>query len=180
MPTTTGREQARPWLDPSFGEVGIEGVVAKPLSWPYRSGQTSGWLKTRHLLTTEAVVAGVTRSRKHPSALVLAGRNLNTGRWRTIGMTSPITAPLRTELLARLVFTGQTPARLPGVVAGLPGTDEREYWPTHRDVVVEIATDGVAEYGRWRHPVRALRLRNDLDPARTPEAGNRSAPSRRV
>jgi ATP-dependent DNA ligase len=85
-------------------------------------------------------------------------------------MTTPITAPLRSELLARLVFTGRAPARLPGIVTGLLGADDREYWPTHRDVVVEIATDGVADDGRWRHPVRALRLRNDRDPARPRKA----------
>lgn len=72
-------------------------------------------------------------------------------------------AALRTELLPRLVFTGRAaPARLPGIVAGLPGMEDHEYWSTRRELVIEIATDGVAEYGRWRHPVRALRLRSDL------------------
>lgn len=162
VPSTQDREQALQWLDPSFGEVGIEGVVAKPLSRPYRSGKASGWLKTRHVRTCEAVITGVTGTRERPQALVLAGRNPATGRWRTIGMTSPITAALRADLAPRLVFTGQTPARLPGIVTGLPGSADRDYWPTYRELVVEVATDGVAEHGRWRHPVRAVRLRADL------------------
>lgn len=77
-------------------------------------------------------------------------------------MTSPITAALRADLVPRLVFTGRTPARLSGVVTGLPGNEDRDYWATHRELVVESATDGVAEHGRWRHPVRAPRLRSDL------------------
>lgn len=162
VPSTQDREQALQWLDPSFGEVGIEGVVTKPLSRPYRAGKASGWLKTHHVRTCEAVIAGVSGTRERPQALVLAGRNPATGRWRTIGMTSPITAALRAELAPRLVFTGQTPARLPGIVTGLPGSADRDYWPTYRELVIEIATDGMAEHGRWRHPVRAVRLRSDL------------------
>ena len=45
---------------------------------------------------------------------------------------------------------------------GLPGSADRDYWPTYRELVIEIATDGMAEHGRWRHPVRAVRLRSDL------------------
>ena len=162
VPSTIDREQARGWLDPAVGEVGVEGVVAKPLGPGYRSGQKSGWIKTRHRITTEAVIGGITGARQHPSALVLACRHPDTGRWRTIGITSPITTALRAELVGQLAFTGRAPARLPGIVAGLPGADDREYWPVRRELVVEIATDNVGEYGRWRHPVRALRLRGDL------------------
>lgn len=49
--------------------------------------------------------------------------------------------------MPRLLFTGRTPARLPGIVTGLPGSADHDYWPTYRELVVEIATDGVAEHG---------------------------------
>lgn len=75
VPSTQAREQAGQWLDPSFGEAGIEGVVAKPLSGPYRRGQASGWIKIRHLITTEAVVGGVAGSRQRPHALGLAAHH---------------------------------------------------------------------------------------------------------
>lgn len=166
VPSTQVREEAERWLDPAFGEAGIEGVVAKPVSGPYRRGQASGWIKIRQLVTTEAVIGGVAGSRQRPHALVLAAHQPATGdRWRLIGVTSPITAALRAELTPQLAFTGWAPARLPGLVTGLPGSDDREYWPVHPELVVEVATDGVAEQGRWRHPVRALRLRHDLAPA---------------
>lgn len=120
VPSTSEFEQALQWLDPAFGEVGIEGVVAKPTGGPYRAGQASGWCKVRHRITTEAVISGVTGSHAHPRALVLAARHPETGRWRTIGLSNPITAALRAELLPHLVFEGRsTPARLPGIVTGL-------------------------------------------------------------
>lgn len=166
VPSVQDRDQARQWLDPSFGQVGIEGVVAKPLSGPYRRGQASGWIKIRQLITTEAVIGGIAGNRQRPHALVLAARAASTEqqRWQLVSVTSPITAALRAELTPQLVFTRHAPARLPGIVAGLPGTEDREYWPVRPELVVEIATDGVAEHGRWRHPVRALRIRDDLTP----------------
>jgi ATP-dependent DNA ligase len=166
VPSTQDRAQAQEWLDPSFAGAGIEGVVAKPLSGPYRRGQASGWIKTRHLITTEAVIGGIAGSRQRPHALVLAAHQPGTGdRWRLVGVTSPITTALQAELAPQLAFAGRAPARLPGIVTGLPGSDDREYWPVRPNLVVEVATDGVAEHGRWRHPVRALRLRHDLAPA---------------
>jgi len=112
------------------------------------------------------VIGGITGSRQRPHSLVLTARQASTGdRWRLVGVSSPITAALRAELAPHLVCVGRAPARLPGIVTSLPDSEDREYWPVRPELVVEIATDGVAEHGRWRHPVRVLRLRHDLAPA---------------
>lgn len=38
VPSVTARDQAREWLDPAVGEVGVEGVVVKPVVRGYRFG----------------------------------------------------------------------------------------------------------------------------------------------
>ncbi|MFJ8746201.1 hypothetical protein ACIRL2_43445 [Embleya sp. NPDC127516] len=37
--------------------------------------------------------------------------------------------------------------------------------PVAPELVAEIAVDSAFEHGKWRHPIRLLRLRDDLDPA---------------
>ncbi|WP_186459207.1 hypothetical protein [Saccharopolyspora dendranthemae] len=141
---------AREWLDPSWGEAGVGGLVAKPVASRYMPG--SRRLKIRQLVTTEAVVLGVVGA----ASLVL-GRPSARGGWRASGVSQPLAAPLRAELAARLRpdDEGPTPAQLPGLVAGLPGGEPVVYLPVHPDVVVEGFANTSVEYGRWR-PGRAL------------------------
>lgn len=164
VPSTVSCDEASEWLDPAYGDVGVEGVVLKPLRRAYRSGRSSGWLKLRHVVTSEAVVAGVTGSRARPAALVLARRDPTSRRWRIVGLTTPVSAALRAELAPSLRFAG-VPKRLPGLCARSSTGEQRQYWPVHREVVVEIATDGTVDAGVCRHPVRAVRVRGDLAPA---------------
>ncbi|MFJ8086250.1 hypothetical protein ACIQ6Y_37495 [Streptomyces sp. NPDC096205] len=46
-PATEDREQAREWLDPSWGAVGIEGVVLKGREQPYLPGRRA-WITVRN------------------------------------------------------------------------------------------------------------------------------------
>ncbi|GAB3686673.1 ATP-dependent DNA ligase [Saccharopolyspora tripterygii] len=152
---------AREWLDPSWGEAGIEGLVAKPVASRYMPGSRSGWLKIRQLVTTEAVVLGVVGA-----ASLLLGRPSSRGGWRASGVSQPVSARLRAELAARLRPDAEAPtlAQLPGVVAGLPGGEPVVYLPVHPDVVVEVIADTAVEYGRWRHRPTIVRIREDLTP----------------
>lgn len=163
VPSTMDRTHTRAWLDPSLGEVGIEGVVAKPLGRPYRSGRDSGWIKTQHLVTTAAVIGGVTGTRQRPRELVLVAREPSAGdRWLPTGVTGPIAGSLQEELASRLVFAGRAPARLPGSITGPAGDEVCEYWPARPELVVDVVTEAVGESGRRRRPGRVLRLRGDL------------------
>jgi hypothetical protein len=53
---------------------------------------------------------------------------------------------------------------LPGGRFGLPGGEPVEYIPVEPAVVVEIETDSCFELGRYRHPVKFLRVRTELLP----------------
>lgn len=161
VPATASRQEALEWLRPECGEVGIEGVVAKPTTGAYIAGRRSGWRKTRSTTTTEAAVLGVTRT-----CLVL-GRPTRNGRWRAVGLSRPLDPALARDLAHTLRRAGE-PARLPGMIAGLPGSDDIAYQPTALDTVVEIEADSAVEYGRWRHPPRVLRRRADLAPEDLP------------
>ena len=105
--------------------------------------------------TEEAVVLGVTAH-----ALVLGGPDQH-GRWTAVGLSQPLSATLRRELAERLRVQGDR-STLPGIIAGLPGTDDVTYQPTRPDVVVEIQVDSALEFGRYRHRPTAARLRGDL------------------
>jgi len=45
-------------------ERGLEGIVSKQASAPYRSGRTRTWLKTKCFAETELVIIGTDRDRK--------------------------------------------------------------------------------------------------------------------
>lgn len=45
MPSTTDRQEALEWMLAELATVGIEGIVAKPLSSLYLSGQRGEWVK---------------------------------------------------------------------------------------------------------------------------------------
>lgn len=155
---TTDRDTALEWMDPAFAAAGIEGVMAKPLTSRYAPGARSGWLKIRHRITTEAVVLGVAG----PDTLVLG--HPTTAGWRASGISLPVPTNLRAELTTALRPDEEhpEPRELPGVAAGLPGTEPITYLPVHPDIVVEIEADTAIEFGRWRHRPHVLRIRPDL------------------
>lgn len=169
VPTTTDRAAALEWLDPAYGTVGIEGVVAKPTG-PYRRGRASNWRKTRHTVTTEAVVAGVSTGASGQHSLVLAVPTA-TGRWHAVGLSQPLPDAAQRALAGQLDYLGGLTARLPGIVAGLPGQQQIDYDPVAPSVVVEIETDAVGEYGRLRHRPRYVRTRPDRGPSDLPGPG---------
>jgi len=168
-PSTTDRGQAAEWLSPDWAAVGIEGVICKGLKSHYRPG-IRGWEKLRSRQTADAVVGAVTGSITLPSTLLL-GRWDGGGRLRLVAQTTPMPTPLRRDL---------------GYVLGAGAADHPwrsvsfSSWHSdkplhHRCVaphqVVEFEGDAAVDSGRWRHPVRALRLRPDLGPGELPLFG---------
>ena len=69
VPVTTDPGEAATWYE-TLPRIGVEGLVVKPLSLPYRGGRRD-WQKLRHADTRDAVVVGVTGSPAHPRALAL-------------------------------------------------------------------------------------------------------------
>ena len=141
--------------------TGLEGVVAKRLDQPYRPGWR-GWQMLRTRITTEAVtvVGGVTGPVQEPQGLIL-GRHDDTGRLWIAGRTTVLQPATAARLGALLEDHAHGwPERLPAHSWGSPRT---AYTRVRPDVVVEVCTDLALDGLRWRHPVRFVSIRHDLE-----------------
>ena len=161
-PATTDPEEARRWFD-DFRTAGVEGLVAKGVGTRYAPGRRE-WLKVKSWETTEVLAGGVIGPIERPSQLVV-------GRYRdgdlvVVGRTSPLSPRQSAELAAAL-----TPAddghpwpdrigtgRFGGGRLSVPLT---RVAPT---VVVEVSADAALQAGVFRHPLRYVRVRPDLQP----------------
>jgi ATP-dependent DNA ligase len=169
-PATTDRATAEDWLDPAWGAAGIEGVVVKGLDQKYQPGRR-GWIKVRSRASAEAVVASVTGRVAAPSTLLL-GRYDEAGRLRFIARTAPLSAAARREV-GGLLYPGgaEHPWQHRRFSAGWGTRESIDHRPVVPDVVVEFAGDTAVDEGRYRHPVRYLRVRDDLSPEQLPPPG---------
>ncbi|MFD8599164.1 ATP-dependent DNA ligase [Kitasatospora sp. NPDC059646] len=165
-PSTTDPALAREWL--SWTAAGLEGLCFKRLDEPYLPGRRA-WRKYKVRVTTEAVIGAVTGNTAAPGT-VLLGRRDPEGRLRYVGRTSPLN-----PLLARDVGRRLTPAQGAHPWAGRTfsaGWGSRETLDVRLvepEVVLEVSADTARDNaGRWRHPVRAHRVRTDLAPADLP------------
>ncbi|MEU1569248.1 DNA ligase [Streptomyces mirabilis] len=134
---TTARDTALTWYT-TLHNQGIEGIVAKRTTSPYRAGRSSAWLKIRHADTIEATVAGFTGTARHPRALAV---RLPDGR---IALSQRLTTALSSVVAPHLV---PQPGR-----ASTQGGDA--YTPVSGEIVVEVVA------GTTRHAVvTVVRLR---------------------
>lgn len=160
-PQTSDLETARSWLDPVWGAAGIEGVVIKNPESRYRCGER-GWLKVRTRLTAEGIIGAVTGSPHAPSSLLL-GRFDVKGRLRLVARSTPLSGQAAAELGAVLRPAGPDhPWWGREFSAGWGTKDLLVFQPVVPDLVAEVDTDTALDLGRHRHPVRYLRLRDDM------------------
>jgi ATP-dependent DNA ligase len=161
-PMTADPDEARAWFD-DYRAAGIEGLVAKGATTPYRPGRRE-WLKVKSWETTEVVAGGVIGTLARPSQLV-AGR-FRDGELVVVGRTSPLSPRQAEELAAVLVPAGEDhpwpdrigAGRFGGGRLSVPLTKVRP------DVVVEVSADAALQAGVFRHPLRYVRVRPDLSP----------------
>lgn len=171
--STRDRSTAQAWLDPAWGHVGIEGVMVKGASEPYRPGQR-GWWKVRSHETAEAVIAGVTGPVRAPVSLLL-GRFDATGKLRLAARSTPLRAERRRELGAMLAPGGPGhPWAGQRFSVGWGSREDLEYETVDPDLIAEFQADAALDRGRYRHPVRFLRIRADLATADVPSFGQRA------
>ncbi|WP_406178081.1 DNA ligase [Streptomyces canus] len=90
---------AHAWYN-SLQDTGVEGVVAKLGTSPYRPGRSSSWKKVRHAETVDAGLVGYTGPAQRPRALVV---RLPDGRLR---LTRAIGARLAAQVAAQLAESG--------------------------------------------------------------------------
>jgi ATP-dependent DNA ligase len=164
-PVTRDREQAQRWLRGLEG--GLDGVVAKLRSEPYRSGERAGMVKVKNLRSADCVVGGFryAQSGKVVGSLLLGLYGAD-GKLHHVGFTSSFAAADKaavTKLVEGLAggegFTGNAP--------GGPSRWSRgrstEWVPLDPKLVVEVQYDHFSG-GRFRHGTKLLRWRPDKAP----------------
>lgn len=159
-PQTGDRDVADAWLHNSF-HLGFEGVVAKNPLLPYRSGDRC-LVKVKHFETADVVVGGYTGRPGEPHGLVL-GLHDGRGALHHVGTTSMLSGGMRAAALALSPSANRFDGLQPG--KGRWASAQFDEWvPVDPTTVCEIAfnrLDGM----KFRHSVRLLRWRPDLEPA---------------
>lgn len=160
-PQTSDPATAAGWLDPVWGAAGIEGVVIKDPDSRYRRGER-GWLKLRTRVTAEGIIGAVTGAVHAPTGLLL-GRFDPGGRLKLIARSTPLPRPAAAELGSVLRPAGQEhPWYARRFSAGWGTSEPLAFQPVVPDLVAEISVDTAVDMGTYRHPVRYLRLRDDM------------------
>jgi bifunctional non-homologous end joining protein LigD len=141
----------------AIGRMGLEGMVAKLGSSPYRAGRSADWLKVRHEKTGEFLIVGFTEprgARPGLGALHLAVRGeyglRYAGRVGT-GLDDRLLSVLRRTLDAR--------RRATPVCSGAVPKGKGQVW-VEPELVCEVRYREWTRDGCLRHPV-FLRLRPD-------------------
>ncbi len=163
-PATEDRDEALGWLERTGGA--LDGVIAKRLDQPYRSGERA-MVKVKQRRTADCVVGGFRydRAGKQVASLLL-GLYDDAGLLNHVGFTSSIAAkdrPAWTKELQKLIEP-------PGFTGNAPGGPSRwatertsEWQPLKPQIVVEVLYDQVTA-GRFRHGTRLLRRTPDKAP----------------
>jgi ATP-dependent DNA ligase len=163
-PATTERASALEWLHRSGGA--LDGVVAKRLDQPYRSGERA-MVKVKQQRTADCLIGGFRYAeKKHVVGSLLLGLYNDDGLLHHVGFTSAIPAKERAALTEKL----EALIEPPGFTGSAPGGPSR--WNTERTaqwqplkpvLVVEVRYDQVTGR-RFRHGTGFVRWRPDKDP----------------
>ncbi len=160
---TRSLETARAWLA-GGGEGDLDGVIAKRLDLPYRSGERDGMKKVKRQRTAECVVGGFRYASKGGGVgSLLLGLYDDHGLLHHVGFTSSLRAEERkglTEKLERLIEPPGFTGKAPGGPSRWSTERTGEWQPLAPKLVVEVGFDHVSG-GRFRHGTRFLRWRPD-------------------
>jgi ATP-dependent DNA ligase len=163
---TASRATAEKWLA-GGGDGDLDGVMAKRLDLPYRSGERDGMIKVKRRRTADCVVGGFRyASRGAQVGSLLLGLYDKHGLLHHVGFTSSLPATLRrglTERLERLIEPPGFTGRAPGGPSRWSTERTAEWKPLRPELVVEVGYDHVTG-GRFRHGTRFLRWRPDKAP----------------
>ena len=164
-PKTRDIRMAREWL--STTGIKLDGVIAKRLDLPYRSGERDGMQKVKRMRTADCVVGGFRYASKgRVVGSLLLGLYDDEGLLHHCGFTSSFNDAQKKELTAKL----EPLIKPPGFTGNKPGGPSRwstkrsaEWEPLQTKLVVEVQYDHFTG-GRFRHGTRFLRWRPDKKP----------------
>ena len=164
-PVTRDPAVARGWLDRLA--PGQDGVVAKRLDLPYRSGRRDGMMKVKTARTADCVVGGFRylKNTREVGSLLLGLYDAE-DRLDHVGFTATIARAERPALTRKLEalaggagFTG----RAPGGPSRWSTEKSTEWQAVEPVLVVEVQYDHVSA-ARFRHGTTLLRFRPDKAP----------------
>lgn len=164
-PKTNNVALARKWL--STSGIKLDGVIAKRLDLPYRSGERDGMQKVKRMRTADCVVGGFRYTTKgRVVGSLLLGLYDEEGLLHHIGYTSSFNEAQKKELTKKL----EPLIDPPGFTGNKPGGPSRwstkktsEWEPLATKLVVEVQYDHFTG-GRFRHGTKFLRWRPDKKP----------------
>lgn len=163
-PTTTDRELAEEWFR-NLPSTGVEGLMIKGSEQAFEASRI--WLKVKRRNNLDVVVAAVTGSIGRPSTVVV-GLPMY-GRLRIVGRSSVLSAAMSRNLgryLRRPVGNHPWPEEIPATWLDRFSKDREPVRLTLVEpIVVEVSADVAWSDRAFRHSVRVLRARPDLDPA---------------
>jgi ATP-dependent DNA ligase len=163
-PATTDLKQAKKWFDKAGGD--LDGVIAKRLDMPYRSGERDAALKIKQIRSADCVIGGF----RYASGAKILGSLLlglyENGLLHHVGFTSAF----KTEERRALTRKFEALRKPPGFTGNAPGGPSRwstersgEWEPVDPKIVVEVTYDHFTG-GRFRHGTKILRWRKDKAP----------------
>ena len=164
-PKTKNIDVARKWL--STSGLKLDGVIAKRLDLPYRSGERDGMQKVKRMRTADCVVGGFRYASKGKVVgSLLLGLYDDEGLLHHCGYTSSFTEEQKKELTRQL----EPLVKPPGFTGNKPGGPSRwstkktsEWEPLQTKLVAEVQFDHFTG-GRFRHGTKFLRWRPDKKP----------------
>ncbi|MGW5098567.1 ATP-dependent DNA ligase [Streptomyces nodosus] len=180
-PATRDRALAERWFEQYEG-AGLDGVIAKPLSGPYRPDERV-MFKVKHERTADVVVAGYRFHKSGPVVgSLLLGLYDDRGALQHVGVCAAFPMKRRAELVEELAplrmedVTGHPwaawsdeaaheTARLPGAPSRWSGKKDLSWMPLRPERVAEVAYDHMEKGVRFRHTARFRRWRPDRTPS---------------
>jgi ATP-dependent DNA ligase len=179
-PATTSPAVAREWFE-RFEGAGLDGVVAKSVSLPYRPNERV-MLKVKHERTCDCVVAGF-RWHKDGDGIgsLLLGLYDDERVLHHVGVASSFAAPMRKQLVSELepyradalndhpwrewaTAAAAEGGRMPGAPSRWNAKKDLSWEPLRIELVAEVAYEHL-QGDRFRHTARFRHWRHDRDPS---------------
>ncbi len=145
----------------------LDGIIAKRLDMPYRSGERDGMQKVKTLKTADCIVGGFRYAAKRPTVgSLLLGLYDEEGLLNHVGFVATGKAfgtPALTRRLEKLIAPPGFTGKAPGGPSRWSTRRSTQWEPLKPKLVVEVRYDHFTG-GRFRHGTKFLRWRPDKAP----------------